>query len=505
MFATQPVLVALRKMIVPAAVSQIIVLIYNMADTFYIGRTGDPYMLAGASLILPVFNMLMCLSSLAGVGGGTLISRLLGAGEEAEARKVSVFSFYLGLALSVLYSAGLGLLMEPALRFLGAGDTIIVYARQYAFCVIVLGGIPTVLSNVLSNLVRSVGLSKEAGFGITLGAVLNIILDPVFMYLVLPDGQQVLGVGIATFVSNCISFLYFLGVLWKIRGTTAVTIHPAAGLPGPRSIGQVFWVGIPSAVTSFLFDLDYMVIDKLMVTYSEEALAAIGIVLKVERLPLNVGIGICQGMVPLVAYNCAAGNQKRMDQVVRLSLLTGLVVGAGSILLYEAFAPWIIRVFISDAQTVGLATSFIRIRILGTPLMFLSFFTVYLFQGFGKGGISLVLAIVQWAVFNIPMICLLNYLVGMYGIIWSPIVGDTFTVLVLRLPHPKAGAGGLTAFRGDQFLRAAARQKSMWLRFPAFAAGVVAPLQKADRGPCSASPVSAAGSGSAPQSPISPF
>ena len=151
-----------------AAVSQIIVLIYNMADTFYIGRTGDPYMLAGASLILPVFNMLLCLSSLAGVGGGTLISRLLGAREEAEARKVSVFSFYLGLVLAVAYGAGLGLMMEPALRFLGAGDTIIVYARQYAFCVIVLGAVPTVLSNVLSNLVRSVGLSKEAGFGISL-------------------------------------------------------------------------------------------------------------------------------------------------------------------------------------------------------------------------------------------------------------------------------------------------------------------------------------------------
>ena len=108
----------------------------------------------------------------------------------------------------------------------------------------------------------------------------------------------------------------------------------------------------------------------------------------------------------------AAGNQKRMDQVVRLSLLTGLVVGAGSILLYEAFAPWIIRVFISDARTVSLATSFIRIRILGTPLMFLSFFTVYLFQGFGKGGISLVLAIARWAVFNIPMIFLLNHPAG---------------------------------------------------------------------------------------------
>ena len=211
LFATQPVPVALRQMIIPAAVSQIIVLIYNMADTFYIGRTGNPYMLAGASLILPVFNMLLCLSSLAGVGGGTLISRLLGAGEEAEARKVSAFSFYLAIGLSLAFSVGLGAFMGPALRFLGAGDTIFLYARQYSFCVIVLGAVPTVLSNVMANLVRSVGLSREAGFGITLGAVLNIILDPVFMYLLLPDGQQVLGVGIATLLSNCVACGYFLG------------------------------------------------------------------------------------------------------------------------------------------------------------------------------------------------------------------------------------------------------------------------------------------------------
>ena len=139
----------------------------------------------------------------------------------------------------------------------------------------------------------------------------------------------------------------------------------------------------------------------------------------------NGFVVLCSGgAVPPELFFCPGAG------AARLSLLTGLVVGAGSILLYQAFAPWIIRIFISDAQTVSLATSFIRIRILGTPLMFLSFFTVYLFQGFGKGGISLILAILRWAVFNIPMICLLNYLVGMYGIIWSPIVGDTLTVLV---------------------------------------------------------------------------
>lgn len=430
LFETLPVPVALRRMIVPAAVSQIIVLIYNMADTFYIGRTNNPYMLAGASLILPVFNMLLCLSSLAGVGGGTLISRLMGAGQPEEARKVSVFSFWLGLALSLVYAVGLGVFMDPALRFLGASSNIYLYARQYAFCVIVLGAVPTVLSNVMACLVRSIGYSRQAGFGITLGAVLNILLDPVFMYLLLPDGQQVLGVGIATLLSNCVACVYFLLVLWHIRHTSLLTIDPRVGLPRAENIRAVFGVGIPSATTSFLFDLDYMVVDKLMVSYNDVALAAIGIVLKVERLPLNTGIGICQGMVPLVAYNCGSGNHKRMNQVIRLSLGCGLVVAAVSILLYQAFAPGIVGAFISDGPTVALATTFLRIRILATPLMFLCFFTVYLFQGFGKGRVALFLGVMRWAVFNIPMLYLLNSLVGMYGIVWTPAVGDTITVLL---------------------------------------------------------------------------
>ena len=188
LFESLPVPVALRKMIVPAAVSQIIVLIYNMADTFYIGRTNNPYMLAGASLILPVFNMLTCLASLAGIGGGTLLSRLLGAGQEEEARRVSAFSFWLGVVLSLAFSLGLGCSMGPALRFLGAGGNIFLYARQYAFCVIVLGAVPTVLSNVMAHLVRSVGMSREAGFGngrisLFLGVVRWAVFNIPMLYL----------------------------------------------------------------------------------------------------------------------------------------------------------------------------------------------------------------------------------------------------------------------------------------------------------------------------------
>lgn len=445
-FAKLPVPVALRKMILPAVVSQLIVLIYNMADTFYVGQTNDPYMVAATSLILPVFNITLCLAGLAGIGGGSLISRLLGQGEADEARRVSAFSLYLGLAVSALFSVGIGLFMRPLLSLLGAGERTYEYARQYAMCVIVFGGVPTVLSNVLSNLIRSIGMSRQASTGIILGGLLNIALDPLFMFVLLPKGSEVLGAGIATCLSNCVAFLYFAFILIRLRRDSVITFSPRVGLPKRENAAAVFAVGVPSALTSLLFDLDYVIIDKLMVSYHDVALAAIGIVLKVERFPLNVGVGICQGMMPLVAYNYSAGNAKRMRDTIRLSRLVGLVVAAVSILLYELFAVQFAGLFIGDAQTVALASQFLRVRVLATPLMFLCFFTVYLFQAFGKGRVSLFLGVSRWLALNIPMLFLLNAIFGMYGIVWAQATADFLAMLlsfyVLKkhqpIPAPRA-------------------------------------------------------------------
>ena len=441
-FERLPVPQALRVMIVPSVISQLIVLIYNMADTFYVGRTGNPYMVAGTSLILPVFNITLCLAGLAGVGGGALISRLLGQGKEQEARRVSVFSLYLAFSVAALFSLGMAVFMEPILNLLGAGENTFRFARQYALCVIVAGGIPTVLSNVLANLIRSVGRSKEAGAGIVLGGVLNIILDPLFMFVLMPDGYEVLGAGVATCLSNCVACLFFVAVLLRMGRGSVITFNPRVGAAAKASILAVFAVGIPSAVASLLFDLDYIIIDKLMVSYHDLALAAIGIVLKVERFPLNVGIGICQGMLPLVAYNYSSGNWKRMREVIRTSRFLGLGIAAVSILLYELFAPGFVRLFISDAQTVEMASGFLRIRVLATPLMFLSFFTVYLFQAFGMGRKSLFLGVTRWLVFNIPMLFLLNGIFGMYGIVWSQTAADILTVALSFYVYGKYGPKG---------------------------------------------------------------
>lgn len=289
------------------------------------------------------------------MGGGSLISRLLGHGRDDEARRVGVFSIYLGLAVALLFAVLIWVLIRPLPGLLGADEHTYEYARQYAMCVIVAGGMPTVLSNVLSNLLRSVGRSGAAGFGIIPGGVLNIILDPVFMFVLLPDGLEVFGAGAATCLSNCIACVYFFVVLYMGRKGSIITFSPRVGMASRESIFAVFAVGLPSAVTSFLFGLDYVILDKLMVSYHNTALAAIGIVLKVERFPLNAGVGICQGMMPLVGYNYSAGNHRRLRDIIRMSLAVGLVIAAVSILLHELFAAELVRVFLDDSRTAGVA------------------------------------------------------------------------------------------------------------------------------------------------------
>ena len=427
-FESMPVPEAVRTMALPTIISQLIVLVYNMADTFYLGRTNNPFMVAGVSLILPVFNICLSLAGLAGIGGGALISRLLGAGDAKEAEKVSAFSISLAVVTTAVFSVGMLLFMNPILRLLGASGNTLTYAAQYSFCVIVLGGIPTVLSNVMANLLRSVGESGKAGFGIAMGGVLNIILDPLFMFVLFPRGYEVLGVGVATLISNCCACAFFTVTILREQADTVLRFRLSNGLPRTENVRSVFTVGIPSSIATLLFDIDYIVIDKLMSGYGDIALAAVGIVLKVERLPLNVGIGICQGMMPLVAYNYSSGDRKRMFRIIRFSLITGLIVGALSVAMYEVFAGGIIRLFIADPETVRLGTDFLRIRCLATPLMFMSFFTVYTFQGFGRGERSLFLGIMRWAVFNIPMLFILNYFIGMYGIVWSQVTADILTV-----------------------------------------------------------------------------
>ena len=436
-FERMPVARAVRTMAVPTIIGQLIVLFYNIADTFFIGRVNNPLMVAGASLILPVFNICIALAGIAGVGGGAQISRLLGKQDPDSARHVASFSMWFSLMIGAVFALGVMLFMEPLLRLLGVGTDTHDYARAYAMCVIVFGGIPTVMTNVLANLMRSIGESRKAGFGVTMGGVINIALDPLFMFVLFPKGMEIVGAGVATCISNCLSCLYFIVMIKRLGPDRVLKLESPRVFPERAHLIKVFSVGVPSSIAGFLFDLDYIVIGRLMALYSNIAVAAIGIVLKAERLPLNIGVGICQGMVPIVAYNYSSGNYRRMREVIRFSRALGIVCAVIAISLYEIFAPYIMRFFIADATTVALGTSFLRARSLATVLMFLSFFHVHLFNSYGKGGHAFFLAAMRWLAFNIPMLFLFNRLFGMYGIVWAQLAADVLTVTLSFIVHQR--------------------------------------------------------------------
>lgn len=429
-FETWQVPRALAKMAIPTIVSQLITLVYNVADTWFIGQTNNPYMVAASSLVLTVFLMTTGIANLFGVGGGSLVVRLLGRNDEDEAEKVASLSLVMAAASSLVFSILCFLFMNPLLRLLGASDNTIGFARQYLMFVVVIGCFPTVLANTMSSMVRNIGYSREAGFGLGMGGILNVILDPLFMFVVFPDGYQVMGAAVATMLSNFITLAYFIFVYKKLEGKTVLALPRSIEKIRRESMGSLFSVGIPAAMSLLLFDLCNIVINRLASGHGDIELAAIGIVLKVERLPLNIGIGICLGMTPLVAYNYASKNHKRMKDFFRTARLVGLIVSVLCVVFYRICAPYIIGAFISDADTVRFGTQFLQSRCFATPFMFLSFHMVHFMQAVDRGKVSFLLAVIRQLCLNIPLLFFLNMFFGMNGIVWTQLTADFINVVI---------------------------------------------------------------------------
>ena len=421
---------ALRIMAVPTIISQIITLVYNMADIWFIGMTDNPYMVAASSLVGTVYLLTAGIANIFGVGGGSLVVRLLGGKDPEEARKVASVSLVMAGFGALAFSLLCLIFMDPLLNLLGASDNTIGYARQYLLCVVILGGVPTVLGSTMSAMLRNVGCSKEAGFGMGLGGALNVVLDPIFMFLLLPEGYEVLGAAIATMLSNIIAFLYFVVTYRRVSGDTLLAIPKRIERIRPDSMASIFSVGVPAAMTLVLYDLTNMVINRLSSAHGDIELSAIGIVLKVERLPQNVCIGICLGMMPLIAYNFAAKNRKRMMDVYKAAGIAGAAVCLISLVLYRAFAPAFIGFFIDDAATVEFGTHFLKIRAFAALFMFLSFHMVHFMQAVARGNTSFWLAAIRQLALNIPLLFLLDHFFGMTGIVWTQTVADTINVVI---------------------------------------------------------------------------
>ena len=293
LFETIPVPRAGATLAVPTIISQVVTMIYNLADTFFVGQIGNPYMVAAVSLVSPWFNLLTALGNLFGLGGGSLISRMLGRQNHRDIRHVSAFSVWGGAAATLVFSLLTFLFRRPLLNFLGASPDTYGYAGSYLIWVVVLGGVPTMLSLSLGHLLRSEGHARQASSGMMFGGILNVILDPV---LIFGFDLDVAGAAIATAFSNLASVVFFVVVYIRLGERTSVSLHPKYFTF--RFIRQIFSVGLASALATALGNASNMVIVKLSSGYGDIPVAAYGIVKRIDQFPLNVSMGLCQGGFP---------------------------------------------------------------------------------------------------------------------------------------------------------------------------------------------------------------
>lgn len=424
LFEEMPVPRAVATLAIPTIISQVVTMIYNLADTFFIGQLGDPGMVAAVSLVSPWFNLLTALGNLFGLGGSSLISRMLGAKDHRDVKFVASFSIWGGAAATLVFSLGTYLFRRPLLEFLGASQATYGYAQDYLFWVVVLGGVPTMVSLALGHLLRSEGHARPASAGMMFGGILNVVLDPVLIFLFHLD---VAGAAIATALSNAASVVFFVVVYLRLGERTLVSLNPKYFTF--RFVRPIFSVGLASALATALGNASNMVMVHLASAYGDIPVTAYGIVKRIDQFPLNVSMGLCQGFMPLVGYNFASKDYRRMRKVSTFSWKAALVMSACFVACFAVFAPQILHLFIPEAETSALGDSFLRIACLAVPLTSVNFLISYTLQAMGKGVQSATLTFSRQGLVNIPLLVVMNLLFGLYGMIWTQLV-----VEVIMLP-----------------------------------------------------------------------
>lgn len=426
-FETMPVHRAVYSQIVPAIASQMIALVYNLADTYFVGMLNDPGQTAAVTVVSSSFVMLTAISNLFGVGGASLIARYLGGKEEEKARQVSAVSFWGGLLCALLFSLFFLTFSEPVLRLCGATDSTYETAYAYAFWVIIIGGPATILNTLLANLVRAEGNAPGASIGVSLGGILNTILDPIF---VLPGflGFGAVGAGMATAFSNFAGVIYFLVYLVRKRHVTIIAPAPGNLKYTGAHLKDILSIGFPSAVQYALTVVAVSAQMNFVSGYETEAIAALGIVKKLDQLPLYFSIGVANGLLPLLAYNHAAGNHRRRRDAFRFGSMISLGFSLCCVAVYEAFAPVLTGLFIEDALTRAYGASFLRIMVTAMPMMSLCYPMIIQFQALGKVKESLVCSILRKGVLDIPLLFLMDSLIPLYGCMMVQPMVDTISL-----------------------------------------------------------------------------
>ncbi|MCM1114941.1 MAG: MATE family efflux transporter [Clostridium sp.] len=428
---------AVATMAVPSMLGMLINIVYNLADTFFVGQTGDSNQVAAVSVSMPLFLLFIAVGNLFGVGGCAFISRSLGEGKQDRVKKISSFCIYTGILMGILIGVIFMIARKPLLYLVGASDNTIDFAIDYLKWVAI--GSPFVVTAItVGNLVRGEGAAKTSMFGMVLGQLVNIVLDPIFILdsgdklfgLTLPFGLNmgVAGAAIATVIGNVCSVLFFL--IYFLRGKSILSITPKRYTVRNGIAKGVINVGLPASLNNLLMSLSNIIVNIVLVSYGDNAVAAMGVAMKANMLVVMLQIGLGQGVQPLIGYCYGARNYTRMKKCLRFSMACNVVIGTVMTLFYVVFKENVISMFIDDAQVVELGVKMLIALMSPGPIIGIMFVLNFSFQGMGKGVQSLILSIGRQGLIYIPLLFILNKLVGLNGIIWAQASADFACVIM---------------------------------------------------------------------------
>jgi putative MATE family efflux protein len=428
-FERMPAARAVLVQSIPAIVAQLIALLYNWADTFFLARLNKPELVAAATIVLPLYLMLTAIGNLPGVGGGSQFANHLGKHDYTGAQRVASVTFWMGMILALVSCMLFPLCSDTLLSLIGANERTIAPAQEYAFWVITVGGIPVIMNLVLANLVRAEGMALQASIGISAGGILNCLLDPL---LILPDmgNMGIAGAGIATAVSNMVSVLWLLVVVYRRRKTGVLTFAPQLLRYTRQYIVRIAKVGFPSSVQYMLTVLAVAALTHFVAQYNTEATAALGIVKRLDYLPLYFTIGLSQGFLPLLAYNHSSGNVDRRNQVFRCGCIISFGFAVLCFVVYEIWAYQLAMLFTQESLTVSYIVPFLRIQVVAMPFMAVCYPSITLFQAMERSREALVCSILRKGVIDIPLLIVMNALWPLFGCMWVQPIVDITSMLV---------------------------------------------------------------------------
>lgn len=443
LFESMPIPKAVMELSVPMVVTSLVMVIYNLADTFFVGMLNDPVQNAAVTLAYPVMLAFNAVNNLFGVGTSSMMSRSLGRGDHEMVRTSSAFGFYGAVFSGLAFAIACTIFKTPLMNLLGADSTTWEATAAYMFWTVSCGAMPAILNVVQGQMVRAEGASLHASIGTMSGCILNIILDPIF---ILPWGLNMgaAGAGLATFLSNCTACGYFFLLARIKKGKTFVCLDIRKLKNLSREVvAGILGVGIPASIQNLLNVTGSTILNNFTAVYGASAVAAMGVSHKINMLPMQVCLGFSQGIMPLVSYNYASGNRRRMKDSILFAM--GIILPVMTLVTvgYWFGAPSLIHLFMDNPEIIAYGSRFLQGMCLGMVFLCIDFMAVGVFASLGMGKYSLTFAILRKVVLEIPLLFVLNTLFPLYGLAYAQFITEVILsiaaiVMLVRIFREKA-------------------------------------------------------------------